>query len=46
MPVIRYRCKCQDCKHEWTSHRDSGTPEYCPQCRSRMIGMSPLVSQK
>ena len=46
MPTIRYRCKCQACKHEWTSHRDSGTPEYCPQCRSKMISMNPLVSSK
>lgn len=41
MPDVRYRCKCQSCKHEWTSHKN-GTPNNCPQCRSRVIAMSPL----
>jgi hypothetical protein len=43
--VIRYRCKCENCKHEWTSHRDTGTPNQCPRphCRSRLISMRPLI---
>jgi Zn finger protein HypA/HybF involved in hydrogenase expression len=40
--AIRYICKCQDCKHQWTSRLGSGTPEECPKCRSRRISMSPL----
>lgn len=41
MTVI-YRAKCLDCKHEWTSRRGAGTPDYCPQCRSKRISSSPI----
>ena len=36
-----YRAKCQACKHEWTSRRGAGTPNYCPACRSPKISSSP-----
>jgi len=37
-----YRAKCKDCKHEWTSRKGSGTPDYCPKCRSKKIVISPI----
>ena len=40
--IIVYRAKCLDCKYEWTSRAGSGTPNYCPKCRSVKIALSPL----
>lgn len=39
-----YRAKCLEskCKYEWTSRAGSGTPNYCPKCRSKKITSSPL----
>lgn len=39
---VVYRCKCNDCKYEWTSRAGYGTPDYCPKCRSVKIAISPM----
>ena len=46
-PRYRYRCDCNECKHEWTSHIDSGTPRQCPrpQCHSRNINTKALAPE-
>ncbi len=46
---VKYRANCQECKHEWTSKVGYGTPDYCPNCRSRMLTIKALptpVKQK
>ncbi len=40
--AIVYRAKCLECKYEWTSKKGYGTPDYCPQCRSKKVTSSPM----
>ncbi|WP_257011021.1 hypothetical protein [Alysiella filiformis] len=42
MPQLKYRAKCLDCKHQWTSQLRSDPPRSCPQCNSNKISSSPL----